>query len=195
LIGSGLGWIGAMAWQPPAPAEGMHIGPSIERMSELSQLLTLRLDVADVLVSRIDGMTGGVQLAMLVKGDVALGIDLSLARFDQVDNAHCTALLILPPPQASCARVDHDRSRLFALKADGLWAITPGTRDYLAVVDKAMAEAQNLVASAARNNDADNRARRHAEILLNTFFHSIGWEVQIRWADQSESHAERQTIS
>jgi hypothetical protein len=154
LIGSGLGWTGAMACRPPVPADGIHTGPSIERMSELSQLLTLRIDVADVLVSRIDGMTGGVQLAMLVKGDVALGIDLSQARFDTIDNAHCTAVLILPPPEASCARVDHDRSRLFALTSDGLWAITPGTRDYLAVVDKAMAEAQDLVASAARNNEA-----------------------------------------
>ena len=72
-------------------------------MSELSQLLTLRIDVADVLVSRIDGVTGGVQLAMLVKGDVALGIDLSQSRFDKIDNAYCTAVLILPPPQASCA--------------------------------------------------------------------------------------------
>jgi hypothetical protein len=120
---------------------------------------------------------------MLVKGDVALGIDLSLARFDQVDATHRTAQLILPPPQASSARVDHDRSRLFALTSDGLWAITPGARDYLAVVDKAMLQAQDLVASAARNNDADERARRHAEILLGTFFHSIGWEVQVHWAD------------
>ena len=185
LIGSALGWTGAVAYRPPSPADGLHTGPSIERMSELSQLLTLRIDVADVLVSRIDGMTGGVQLAMLVKGDVALGIDLSQARFDQIDNAHCTALLILPPPQASCARVDHDRSRLFELTSDGLWAITPGTRDYLVVVDKGMAEAQDLVASAAHNNDADDRARRHAEILLGAFFQSIGWDVKIRWADRS----------
>ena len=185
LIGLGLGWTGAMACRPPIPADGIHTGPSIERMSELSQLLTLRIDVADVLVSRIDGMTGGVQLAMLVKGDVALGIDLSRARFDEIDYAHCTALLILPPPEASCARVDHDRSKLFALTSDGLWAITPGTRDYLAVVDKAMAEAQDLVASAASNNDADERARRHAEVLLGAFFHSIGWEVKVHWADRS----------
>jgi hypothetical protein len=183
LIGSGLGWTGAMACRPPVAADGIHTGPSIERLLELSQLLTLRIDVVDVLVSRVDGITGGVQLAMLVKGDVALGIDLSQARFEHVDNANCTAVLILPAPQPSCARVDHDRSRLFALTFDGLWAITPGTRDYLAVVDKAMAEAQDLVASAARNNDADERARRHAEVLLGAFFHSIGWDVRIRWTD------------
>ena len=185
LIGSALGWAGALMIQRPLAADSVHSGPSIERMSELSQLLTLRIDVADVLVTRIDGVTGGVQVAMLVKGDVALGIDLSQGRFDQVDRNRCTAVLVLPPPQASCARVDHERSRLFALTSDGLWMITPGTRDYLAVVDKAMAEAQDLVASAAHNNDADQRARGHAEILLSTFFQSIGWEVQIRWSDRS----------
>jgi hypothetical protein len=125
-----------------------------------------------------------VQLAVLVKGDVALGINLSQARFDKIDNAYCTAALILPPPLASCARVDHDRSRLFELTSEGLWAITPGTRDYLAVVDKAMAEAGDLVASTARINDADERARQHAEVLPGAFFHSIGWEVRIRWADR-----------
>src|SRR5271154_6277048 len=83
LVGTGLGWTAAMACRPPFTADGIHKEPSIERMSELSQLLTLRIDVADALVTRIDGVTGGVQLAMLVKGDVALGIDLSLARFEQ----------------------------------------------------------------------------------------------------------------
>ncbi len=185
LIGSALGWTGAMALRPSLPANGIHDEPSIERMSALSQLLTLRIDVADVLVTRIDGATGGVQVAMLVKGDVAMGIDLSQGRFDQVDHERCTAVLILPPPQASCARVDQDRSRLFALTSDGLWMITPGSRDYIAVVDKAMSQAQDLVASAAHNIDADERARGHAEILLGTFFHSIGWEVQICWSDRS----------
>jgi hypothetical protein len=190
LIGSALGWTGATVLRPSLPADGIHDEPSIERMSELSQLLTLRIDVADVLVTRIEGITGGVQVAMLVKGDVALGIDLSQGRFDHVDHTHCTAVLILPPPQASCARVDHNRSRLFALTSDGLWLITPGTRDYLAVVDKAMSQAQDLIASAAQNNEADQRARGHAEILLTTFFHSIGWDVNIRWSDESSSPIE-----
>jgi hypothetical protein len=56
LIGSGLGWAGAMAFRPPVPVDGIHAGPSIERMSQLSQLLTLRIEVADVLVTRIDGL-------------------------------------------------------------------------------------------------------------------------------------------
>jgi hypothetical protein len=73
---------------------------------------------------------------------------------------------------------------LFELTSDGLWAITPRTRDYPAVVDKAMAEAQDPVASTARINGADERARRHAEVLLGALFHSIGWEVRIRWADR-----------
>jgi Protein of unknown function (DUF4230) len=186
LIGAVLGSIATAAWGPRTPADALLAGPSIRHITELADLLTLRLDVADVLVSRIDGLTGGVQVAVLVKGDVNLGVDVSEARFERVDQARRTAVLVLPAPSASSARVDHDRTRLFALSTDGLWTITPGTSDYTAVVNRAMIQAQDLVVSAAQNNDADERARRHAEILLGAFFHSIGWQVQVRWSDRPE---------
>jgi hypothetical protein len=184
VIGAALGLIAAAPWNLRAPPESLFAVPPIQHISELADLLTLRLDVADVLICRIDGLTGGVQVAVLVKGDVNLGVDVSEARFEQVDRNQHTAVLVLPAPSASSARVDHDRTRLFALSTDGLWAITPGTRDYTAVVNRAMIEAQDLVVSAADNNDADERARRHAVILLTAFFHSIGWQVQVHWADR-----------
>jgi len=105
-------------------------------------------------------------------------------QFNKIDDAERTAILVLPAPEPSCARVDHDRSKLFALAADGLWAITPGTRDYLAVVNKAMAQADAMVAAAADNAEANERARQHAEVLLSAFFRSIGWTIVVHWADR-----------
>jgi hypothetical protein len=141
LIGSMLGSIATMAWGQRGPADAMHAYPSIQNVIELSDLLTLKLDVADVLVSRIDGLTGGVQVAVLVKGDVNLGVDIAQARFERVDPAQRTAVLVLPAPSASSARVDHDRTRLFDLSTDGLWSITPGTMDYTTAVNRAMGQA------------------------------------------------------
>ena len=185
MIGSVLGSLATMAWDRRTPVDTLHAYPSIQNISELADLLILKLDVADVLVSRIDGLTGGTQVAVLVKGDVNLGVDISQARFERVDPVQRTAVLVLPAPSASSARVDHGRTRVFALSTDGLWSIVPGTMDYKTAVNRAMGEAQDLVASAAQNNDADERARRHAAVLLSAFFHSIGWHVQVRWADRS----------
>jgi hypothetical protein len=142
------------------------------------------LDVADVLVARIDGATGGARVAVLVKGDVAIGVDLTRGRFDDVDPAAQTATLILPAPAPSRPRVDHERTRLFAMTQHGLWAITPGTEGYTAVANKALAEAQALV-TAANGADADERSRRQAEVLLVTFCRSLGWTIHVRWSDRA----------
>ena len=82
LLALSAGWLASSALKARRPpADPLHGGLTIERLSEVSQLLTLKLDLADVLVSRIDGYTGGVEAALLVKGDVCLGVDLSQARF------------------------------------------------------------------------------------------------------------------
>ncbi len=156
---------------------------TVERLSEVSQLLTLKLDVSDVMLSRIEGYTGGVQAALLIKGDVSLGIDLAQARIQDVDQSHHTALLILPPPTASEPRLNHERTRIVSLEVTGLWRGVPGSRAEQAIANQAMNQAQNLLASAVREKNADQRARRHAEAVLTEFCRSLSWEITVTWAD------------
>src|SRR5436309_2155131 len=80
-------WLGRLLAGPaPAPAAQRvlheHTGPSLERVRELSSLVTTRLDVADVQETKISGYTGAVRAVLLVKGDVLLSVDLTKAKLE-----------------------------------------------------------------------------------------------------------------
>ena len=175
---------GRLTSHAPTVQDGtFHAGLTIEQLSDLSELLIIRIDVSDVLVSTVQGRTGGVQAVLLVKGDVTLGVDLSAARFERVDKANRVALLVLPKPGPSRPRLDHDRTRTVLLRKQGLWVLSPAGRPYAAAVDRAMTQAQGLVNTAGSTAEADRRARSHAESVLNTFFRALDWNVHITWAD------------
>jgi hypothetical protein len=159
-------------------------GPLLTRLSEMSELLTLKLEVNDVLLTRIEGRTGGIEAVVLVKGDVTIGIDLSAARLDAIDQVHRSAVLVLPAPFASRPRVDHEHTRIYSISRDGLWLIAPTARPEPAITEKVMAEAQQLVARASASPEIDANARRRAELLLRTSARLIGWDLRVEWADR-----------
>lgn len=158
-----------------------HVGPTLDRIRELSELVTLQVDVADVQQTRIDGHVGGICAILVVKGDAQVGVDLSAARLEKVDATARTAVLVLPEPSVSRPRLDHDRSHLFAVRQDGLWAITPGDGLYDRVTDRAWTEAQRTVARTAAEAKILERARRHAEQVLRTWSTAAGWDLTVRW--------------
>jgi hypothetical protein len=157
-------------------------GLTVERLQPLSSLVTARVDVADVVETTLAGHTGSVRVAILVKGDFLLGTELSAARFEAVDTVHRTATLVLLPPTAASPRVDHGRTRVFAISTNGLWQVVPGGDEAAAaVVNRAYADAQRIVSAAADDRTLLDRARRQAESVLRTFFAAVGWTVEVRW--------------
>lgn len=172
------------ARRPPTVPNGtFHAGLSIDRVTELAELLVVQLDVTDVVVTSLQGRTGGVQVVLLVKGDVSLGIDITSAQFRNVDSEKRTAVLTLPRPTASRPRLDHARSRIVLMRKEGLWQFSACSYPYAVAADRGMKEAQDLVNSAGNTTDADRRARTHAEHVLQAFFSSIDWSVHIQWSD------------
>jgi hypothetical protein len=162
----------------------VHAGPTIEQVRSLASLTVLKVDVADVQVSGLHGYTGGVQAALVVKGDLTLSTDLNEARFLSVDPRRRAALLVVPPPRVSSPRVDHDRTRVVWLWQYGTWRFLPGDRTQAAAVNRAYAEAQNVVATAGGDRLLGERARAQAEAVLRTFFAALDWTVSVRWADR-----------
>jgi hypothetical protein len=187
----------ALAWPLPGdivvggrgPAAGpahAHAGPTIEQVRALSALTVLELDVADVQVTDLRGYTGGARAALVVKGDVTLASDLAQARFASVDHTARAAVLVLPPPRAGNARVDHARTRLIGVWRDGLWQMAPGgDAARAALVNQAYAEAQRVVAEAGQSPELDRRARAQAESVLKAFFGAMGWTLTVRWSDRT----------
>ncbi len=177
--GAASAWLVWALLMTRAPVDPAHAGITVEQLTE--ELLVLRLELSDVIVTRIDGYTGGAHAALLVKGDVSVGVDLAQAHFESIDENRRTATLVLPQPTASGSRVDHERSRIVALDETGLWKVLPGNRALPAVVNKAMAEAQAALTAAASANNLRERARRHSEAVLASFCSSLGWRIKVVW--------------
>jgi hypothetical protein len=191
LLSTGLAlgyWLAPAPNPPPTspvpPVRHVHGDITIQQIQELAQLLTVQADVADIQETTLTGRPGGIRALLLVRGDFRLASDLSQARLEDVDPDKKTATLILPPPQVLAPRLDHQRTRLFALQTFGLWVLIPGDRAETSVSNSAYAEAQRIVAVAAQSPQIVQRARKQAEVVLGCFFTAIGWQVQVRWADR-----------
>ena len=156
------------------------IGPTLDRIMPLSNLTTLKVDVADVLVSELPGHTGSLRAIVIVKGDVTLGVDLSLAHLEHADATHL--IIHLPQPRVQSARLDHDHTRLLELRSSGLWAITPGSSDTdTAAINHAMKDAQHIVEETGHNPDLIARCRLQTEVVLNTFLSQSELKIAVQW--------------
>ena len=129
LIGLGA----LLARLPPGrtPAAATRVagaGPTIERIRELSELTTLRIDVADASVTEFRGRTGGTRAVLVVRGEVVIGVDLAGAKFEDLDAEARSAVLMLPQPRVQFARLDHERTKLVGVWSGGLWTFVPGRR-------------------------------------------------------------------
>lgn len=163
----------------PKPTPGP---PTIEQVQALSALVTTRVEVADVQETEIRGYTGEIKGVLLVRGDVLLTVNLSNARFESVDRRHRTAALVLPQPEACSPRLDHRKTRLFAIRDDGLWLLTPGKSAETALVNRAYRQAQRMLGEVGAQPNHVGAARGQAEKVLGCFFEAIGWRVKILWA-------------
>ena len=166
----------------PAPVHST--GLTIEQVQQLADLVVLKVEVSDVMECRIDGWTGGVQGALIVQGDVQLATDLSQARFVSMNPAEHTATLLLSPPKVAHPRVNHDGTRLYSVSTHGLWSLVPEDKAYRAVLNQLYAQAQDSMARAGGSPELRDRARAHAQRVLEWFFISLGWQVTIRWSDR-----------
>lgn len=159
-------------------------GPTIESIRELGSITTLRVTIADVQTQEVAGLTGSTRTVLIVKGDVELGVDLDRARFEDVDASCRSAVLVLPPPEPSRPRLDHDRTRVYAIERSGLWQLVPGNAGEAELVSSALRRAQQIVGETVETNELDARARRRAEVVIQTFTTALGWAISIRWADR-----------
>ena len=161
---------------PPPPAITIQSqGPTLQRLDRLSQLVTMRVCVADFLIGEGEGHCG----AWLIKGDALIGLDLRQARIVEKDEQTRRASICLPGPAVLQSRVDHQRTRTWEVKKTG-WVPWSGDADKLR--DQVMCEAQKLVARAAGAEDNLAQAKAAAETVIRSFYEEVGWQVEVAWA-------------
>jgi hypothetical protein len=177
--------LGRLLDRSPGPvAQNPDPAPTVENIQGLASVTTLRVDVADAIVSELPGKTGSIKTVLIVRGDVTLGVDLSAASFKQVDHDKRSAVLRLPSPTVQSVRLDQDRTKLVGVWEQGLWAITPGGGDAdTAAVNRAMRRAQTVVEAAGQDPGIVQRSQLQTEQVLVAFLRNLGWTVRVEWAD------------
>lgn len=174
-------------WWGGSGGAGGDAGPvsshalTIDEVRSLSTLLTRRVELADVCVTRIDGVLGGVEAAMLVRGHVDLGVDLDAGDLQIVDPARRVAVLRLPAPHVVTASLDHDRTRIVALSYAGAWRLNPQPSSAQHVVERALAAAQEQFARAGEEPAHLDAARRHVETVVPAWASTLGWTLRVEW--------------
>jgi hypothetical protein len=176
-------WLGQKVLGPgPGGMARGQTGPTIEQVQRLATLVTMKVELADVQLTSARGYTGGMRVAMLIKGDALLGTDLNRARLEDVDPQARSAVLILPQPRVTSPRLDQERTRLFMVDTYGLWLLVPGDRR-AGIMNQVYAQAQEAVARAAADPQLAEKARQQAEQVLGSFFAQQGWTLTIRWIE------------
>lgn len=129
---------------------------------------------------------GGTQVLLVARGDCLVGADMRQARYESVDPAARTAVLLLPRPATVSARVAHGPrdqggSYFYAVQGTGIEPLIPGSANRTQAIDTALQRAQQDIERTCEAASTVATARDNAEAVLKPLFTATGWAVQIRW--------------
>lgn len=145
----------------------------LDRLEDLSELVSLRVQISDVLQAE----TKGVKAAFLIAGDALISVDMGCAEIVSEDTETRVATILLPEPKVLTPRVDHRRTCTYDVQK----SLFTRTRVESRVRDEAMGQAQSLVEQAANSSDNITLAKSNAEKTLRLLCKQLGWDVEIRW--------------
>ena len=172
-----------MVWWMEAsdPVSHLSQAPTIEKVRELSELVTMEVPISDVHISELDGFTGGVKMAVAVRGEVQITTNLQQAEYEDPDVDARRITLILPKPSVNRPRVDHEQTRIMEIHRSGLWKLYPGQAGERELTNRAYTAAQRVLKQAADDPKLLARACGRTEKVLRHFFDAVGWQVVIQW--------------
>jgi hypothetical protein len=154
----------------------ISMAPTVEEIESLSELVTNRVYVADIL----KGTNKDYEGVWVINGDALITIDLSMATIAKIDEETKTATIILPLPKVVSARVDHERTKNGGIK--GLrFALLRNPRNREKIVDDAMQEAQAVVEKAASRPEIIENAKKQAKLNIQILYLKVGWDVGVQW--------------
>ncbi len=159
---------------PPPP----QVLPAIEKLQALQELVLLRVVVADILTYA----EGSVEAAWIVRGDGLLAVPLAEARVLTRDDDHRTVQIELPRPRVLSSRLDQEHTVLWDVE-ESLWnRLNPWRPDRSALERRGLLEAQRLIHRAVDSPDQRAQCQARAEVLVESFFRTWGWDAAVRWS-------------
>ena len=177
-LGLGLVWWDIQARQPNVLLHQDQIrslGPTISQLERISELVPIRIHVADVLIAEGEGFRG----AWLIRGDAVLACDVSRAKIMQIDSTARSATLRLPQLRVTSARVDHERTKTWNVEKTSWWPWSGGNQN--ALRDTAMFHAQQLIEETALSERNLEPAKAQTVLLIQQMYEVVGWNVSVEW--------------
>jgi hypothetical protein len=152
------------------------MAPTVEEIESLSELVTNRVYVADIL----KGTNKDYEGIWAINGDALITIDLSQATISDKDEEAKTATITLPLPKVVSARVDHERTKSGGIKGVG-FAPLRNPKNRAKILDDAMQEAQAVVKKAASRPEIIENAKKQAKLNIQILYLKVGWDVDVKW--------------
>ena len=158
--------------------------PPISRIQAMSDLATLRVQIAD----SMEGENKHWEVRWMLHGEAVLGVDLSRATYMSVDEENRRAVLSLPKAHVISSKVDHHRSVELTAKQKTLLP-SPGLKS---LRDEVWKHADEKVAQLARHEGYLEATTLQAERVLDRLFRDVGWTITYEWqtADHTNAAAE-----
>lgn len=191
VLGAACTW---WALRPPATPVAP---PALATVEGMGHLVSLKVRYANVIAftqqltqgipwTQWELRLGGTQVLLVARGDCLVGTDMREARYEAVDAAARTAVLVLPQPAALSARVDHrprdqGGSYFYAVQGTGIEPLIPGSANRTQAIDTALQRAQKDMERGCQAASTVATARDHAEAALKPLFAATGWQVAFRW--------------
>ena len=147
--------------------------PPISRIQAMSDLATLRVQIADSFI----GENEHWEVRWMLHGEAVLGVDLSHATYISMDEDNRRAVLSLPKAHVISSKVDHHRSVELAAKQKTLLP-SPGLKS---LRDEAWQHADEKVARLARHEGYLEATTLQAERVLDHLFRDVGWTITYEW--------------
>ncbi len=156
-------------------------GPTVESISKLKELVTLRVTIGDVLIGKDDSVFGA-KMSLVVSGDALISVDLSKVDISK-NNESKSAHIRLAAPRVLMARVNQEKTAIYDIKANSVVAIVTGDRRG-DLFKNCMVSAQKLVERAASNEENIQHAKDQAEMIIKQLYSELGWAITVDWSSQ-----------
>lgn len=154
---------------------------TIQQIQQLSELHLVRVPVQDIRHHSLSGMTGSIELLMVVHGHIQLGINLESARLIDVDPDRQFAKLELPMPEVLSVQLDVDRLDLYGVRRHGLWRLMPGSQLEADLITEALRQTQQSLCHTERSSTVMDTAKLNAERAVYRLSDSVGWRIDLSW--------------
>ncbi len=187
----GMLLFGSKPSPPPTPQ------PPLMSLEQMGHLVSVKVNYANVIEftekitqgipwTQWELRIGGTNVLLVARGDCLVGTDFRLAKYQEVNQALRSAVLVLPEPKPISARVSHDPrekggSYFYAVTGTGIEPVIPGSANRTKAIDAALNMAQQEITRVCGSAEVLATARKNAEAILLPTFSASGWKVNVHW--------------